>query len=137
MRYFINANIVKHFTHALFKNGIYLIHLWLQLQVYISCLNSHYYYAKPLHSTDLHYFNHALITGIMISSLPGLTEDANLQTAVHVADQTCLSLTQYSMDFNSIVGMYPIIRVVPFYPDARVQVSLLWVGRSGLTTQDV
>ena len=49
MRYFINANIVKHFTHALFKNGIYLIHLWLQLQVYISSLNSHYYYVQNLY----------------------------------------------------------------------------------------
>ena len=64
MRYFINASIARHFTHTLFKN---CIHSWILLPVYISSLNSHYhYYAKPLHSTDSHYFNRVLISGITV-----------------------------------------------------------------------
>ena len=39
MWYFINANIARHFTHALFKNTV---HLWILLLVYISSLNSPY-----------------------------------------------------------------------------------------------
>ena len=67
MRYFINANIARHFTHALFKNSIHLIHIWILLPVYISSLNSHYLNSiSNLHSTDSHYFNRASISGITV-----------------------------------------------------------------------
>ena len=42
---------------------------------YISGLNSIALFARPLHSTDLHYFNHALISGITVLHAVTLTCD--------------------------------------------------------------
>ena len=51
-----------------FKNAV---HLWILLLVYISSLNSPYLNSismpeKPLHLTDSHYFNCALISRFMV-----------------------------------------------------------------------
>ena len=59
MRYFINVNIARHFTHALFKNSI---HLWILLPVYISSLNLHYLNSIIMQNTYIELIHITLTT---------------------------------------------------------------------------
>ena len=92
MRYFINANIARHFTHTLFKN-------WILLPVYFSSLNSRYLDSIIIQNP---YIQFCISSGLYLyHNLPILQIHMAIRSAVPIPIQICDHSWLYQLVWTS------------------------------------